>query len=657
MSIIWFDVCALCVAATVLYAYLLRRSLRLPQNIIYLAQVCCVLLTTTAGIGSVVSQRIAHEAMVDAPYTAIVGGSMYLSSRIRLHFFSYLYFTSHILTPFLFVIYIYAILGVTSAAWKDFPKLFLMLTVSALALLSTPFTNAIFYYDRENVYHRGNLIWILYAAAFYYVIYSVYLILRFRKTIRRDFLLSLFSFSGFALTGVLIQMLEPRYRVENFFNTLVLLMLYISIERPADYIDSQTGLQNEYAFRINADISLKRGKTLHLILITIDNLKSLDKLLGTAESDVLVSEAAQMLGRVHKNSVLYRLERDSFALVLKKGDESEPAELIRKIHFGFKDPFPTGAHSIQLFECCCYMNCPRDAKALEELMRLIALASVSETHRSRHRIPVEELDLAADEREREIDRLLKTTDWKDLFTIRYQPVYRVADGRFSEARVHVEIREAGKGTLMWNEFDPVAERNGTASDISMYILESMCALIEEDLPEECGITSFAMKLPTALLMAKDGADQIIEITERHQVKHEMITFELTERVLMAYRGMVESNILMLKEEGFRFALVDYGNGYTDAGAVLKMPLSSVTFDPSLTVEAQVSRQADTLLRCSVEMLKRFRLEIKIDGIESLEERNYALNLGCDMMQGGYLSENLSGSGLLILVKGGAYAGL
>ncbi len=644
MAIIWFDVCALFLTATILYTYAIRRSLRIYQNIVFLCLAISVALTTMGGLGSAIAQN-----------QVAAGAESFLAGRFCLHFFSYLYMASHILTPVIFLLYVYAILGVSSIRKEKYFKAFAPVVIALGVLLSTPLTRGIFYYDENNLYCRGSLMWVFYAAALYYLIYSYAVILIFREGIRRDFLVALYSFAGLSVLGVIIQFFRPVFRIENFFNSLVLLMLYISIERPADYVDSQTDLQNEYSFFIRVGTEFHRKAPFRLLLITLDNLDNLDKTFGGRNVDLLLLEAARFLEELAVSVLAFRLDRRTVCLWLKEGKEQDMEEIQRRIRERFAHPFVSGSYNVYFFECCCEIACPKDADSPEKLRELIHLAANPRYHRSRHIFRINEEDMAEGDRNREITRLLGTAVLEKRFFIEYQPVYRSPDGSFSEVRFCVALQTEHYGKVYPKQTMPLAEKNGTATEICHYLFNAFCEYIRESGAEEKGIRGFFFEIPATVLMAGDGPDWLAQTAERYGIPFDMIIFELNEKVLMSYEGILESNILLLHEAGFRFCLINYGSGYTDAQKVLRMPLSTVSLDPALTDMALSNPQADTILRSAVDMLRRFKVEIRLDSLSTKELLSYAKELGCDLLLGDSLASSMSEGGFMEFLKGGLNA--
>ncbi|MCR5650952.1 MAG: GGDEF domain-containing protein [Lachnospiraceae bacterium] len=644
--IIWFDICALCIMLEVLYTCIIRRNLRVRQNYIFLLMLLVLIFTTIGSLFSTLGQNAVYAGNVASPFynVLLMRGAVYL------------YMAMHILTPVLFVIYIYCILGIEYTKLWEFLLMFAPVVIALLVLAATPATGAIFYFDEYNVYTRGSCMWVFYVVAFYYVLYAAYLVVYFRKSLRREVTLCVGAFLLFSGLGVVVQFLNQSFKVEDFFNAMVLIIVYINIERPGDFIDSQTDLQNQAAFYMNTETRLKRRSQMDLILLSIDNLAFLDKQIGMAKSDMLLIEAAKYLETFSESVTVYRLKRGVFVMMMKNKAVTTVENIIYEIRERFREAFSTDSYNILLYECCTQIICPKDADNNTDLNHLITLASVPESHRNRHRYDVAEINLAEDNRKRTVDRILRSSvsDMSNI-VIKYQPVYDVKTKKFDGVQLKTMFRTKELGALSRREYFAASENNGTAAVIEPYIYERLCSFIEYSGISHYGIRDFAIELPIGALMMKGAADAMIMTADEHGVPHHLITFELMEDALMNYQGVVRYNVEKLRERGFMFSLINYGKGYTDAGTILKMPLSSVTLDSALIAKGLENDMADTLLKNSIAMLRKFNIRIKADGIENEEQMQYALKLGCDMVQGYHLATVFSGDDLLTYAKEGRNA--
>ena len=613
MDIIQFDINACVLCALILMTAIAHKNVRLSQNRIFL-QLLAILLFSA--LGSLMG-GIGHNHV-------IMGVDDFFSRESVMFVSTFIYMIFHVAIPVCFYLYVRTVLGIDLTRISDVLITFAPLALAYTVLALTPINQGIFYFEK-GMYHRGEYMWVFYLVAVWYTVVSVNNIILYRNNIRMSVLLS--------FTGV------------------VLLMLYITIERPGDYLDSATGLQNDHAFYVNASIRIKRGREARVVALSIDNVEFLDNSIGYEATTELIEQVAHFLDSMTKSAVTYRMSRDMFVIMIKEGSKITHIELMEAIRSRFTAPFNTSRYSVVLFDCMMYVSWPDDVKNTEELSRILTIFAGKAGHRMKHEVLASSIDLERDVRRKVVDSLLRTAISDERIAFKYQPVKTVASGLFDSVELKPMLESDELGLIAPSEYFDMAEDNGTAVPIARHIIE-VCFEYMKD----CGmvgreINEFALPLPNAFLLMRSAAEWIIKKAIKYGVDPSYVTFELSERTLVDYTYSLEENMHALNTAGFSFMLMDYGNGYTDAEMMLEMHLKEVCLNRDLLSSAPMSDKADTLVKCAVEMMKNLSIGIKASGIDSAELEEYAVKIGVDKVQGFQLARFQSGAELIGFIKG------
>ncbi|MBO5552427.1 MAG: GGDEF domain-containing protein, partial [Lachnospiraceae bacterium] len=545
--------------------------------------------------------------------------------------------------------YVKVVLNIDSSSISDTVLSYGPMVAAYTVLALTPLNNGLFYF-RAGRYYRGEYMWIFYLVAVWYTIVSMNYVVMYRENIRVSVFISFLAFAVFASVGVLVQLIDHNIKIECFFNAVELLILYITIERPGDYIDSDTGLQNDYAFYVNTAIRIRRKRGTRMVVVSLDNIDFLDNSIGYEATSVLLLSAAGFFEKLSKNVTAYRISRDIFALLIKEGSSITHLEIMKAVRERFAAPFKTDRYAIMLFECSMYVCWPDDVKDTEELKRLITLFGDKGRHRMKHVIQAAGIDLDQDKRRRSIDRLLHNAINDESFNFKYQPIKSAGTGRFDSVELKPMIESPEFGMISPGEYYPIAEDNGTAVPIIKHIFRVCFEFIHDSGLTGTDITEYAIPVPNAFLLMRSAAAWVLDTALDLGVDPGFVTLEISENTMINYNYALEENIRALHEAGFSFMLMDYGNGYTDAEMMIRMHLREVSLNRDLLSSAPVSRKADTLVRCAIEMMKRLSIGIKASGIDSSELEKYAVSVGVDKLQGFELSRFLSGADLIRFMK-------
>ena len=638
MNIIYFDInaCILCVLIMITIAA--HRSVRLNQNRVYIYLLVSVFLASAASLISSLGQ---NAALLGRDSFFSGGGVLFAST------FAYMFF--HIACPAIFYVYVRVVLNIESSRVSDSILSYGPLIIAYTVLAVTPVNGSLFYFQGGR-YYRGEYMWIFYLVAAWYTVVALNYVMLYRDNIRTSVMVSFMSFALFAAIGVALQYYDRYFKVESFFNSVVLLILYIAIERPGDYIDPASGLQNDYAFYVNSAIRIRRGRQTRMVVVSLDNIDFLDNSIGIESTSGLLLKACDFFEKLSKSAVAYRLDRDLFAILIKDGASVTHIEIMDAIRQRFAAPFTTERYSIMLFDCSMYVSWPDDVKDTEQLKRLITLFAEKNRHRMKHVIKTGSIDLEQDMRRRSIDRLLHSAIKDESFNFKYQPIRSQGTGRYDAVEVKPMLESPEFGMIAPAEYYPIAEENGTAVPIIKHIFRVCFEFISESGLTGLDINEYAIPVPNAFLLMRSAAAWVLETALDLGVDPGYVTLEISENTMINYNYALEENIRALHDAGFSFMLTDYGNGYTDAEMMLRMHLREVSLNRDLLSSAPVSEKADILIRCAIDMMKNLSIGIKASGIDSPELEAYAAGLGIDKLQGFALSRFLSGADLIRFMK-------
>jgi EAL domain-containing protein (putative c-di-GMP-specific phosphodiesterase class I) len=114
---------------------------------------------------------------------------------------------------------------------------------------------------------------------------------------------------------------------------------------------------------------------------------------------------------------------------------------------------------------------------------------------------------------------------------------------------------------------------------------------------------------------------------------EHVVLEITERASLLHVRDVQSRISRLREMGFRIAVDDLGAGYAGLTSFAQLEPEVVKLDMSLVRDVHAQPTKLTLVRTMVAMCRELGMQVVAEGIETAEERDAMLNVGCDLLQG------------------------
>lgn len=113
----------------------------------------------------------------------------------------------------------------------------------------------------------------------------------------------------------------------------------------------------------------------------------------------------------------------------------------------------------------------------------------------------------------------------------------------------------------------------------------------------------------------------------------LVGIELTEREAIVDRAAFDAGMMELSKMGISLAIDDYGKGNATREFLIGLPVGRVKIDRGVLYDAQQDTALAEQLRSDIEFMQKSGMEVIAEGIETSDNCTFALNLGCDGIQG------------------------
>lgn len=643
----WFEIAAFILELTIGYMLLFRHTITLPYNGIFRKlYVCCLIATLSALIQALLEDYIYYSDKSIADYTLI------------LNVLSMIFFYTHILCCTLSAFYECSVLNIK----VNETLIKLLLNVPAVIAIVTislnPFLSTVFYIDPVLGYQRRAFLILLYLVALYYLIFTLAIIIAYGQNIRRDKRIAFILLPFIPFFGTVIQYFYRHSGVENFFMALLVLVMYTTVESPADYIDYVTGLQNQNALFTNFSVAMSMKKPVSIVTIAIEKIDAWDKEFGTEHTNLLILELSSYLIHLSKNASVYSLGRGKFALCISLENFWVNMRMAELLAYSILDRFEssfdiTVANKVILSKRICLYNCPEDIDSVNLLQKAMLSEATAVLPKGKDYLTIEDIDTTANDRERLIAANIQSIYENGTIYLSFLPEFNASLKIFDSVKTELTMYIPEIGYVSSRSLISVAEKYGLIIGFYDYILESLFKMIRDNRLMAYGVKSVEIIMPVSFLLKKNKVAKLVNLASQYDIPPKLICFELAKNSMIKFDGVIVDNMKAMTRAGFRFILENYGNGYTNASALTDMPIYAVTIDKFLTGTAINSELAHKILSCTITYLKKFDLQVKAEHIETKASMEYALMLGFDYLQGYYFSKPLKIAELTeFLIKGG-----
>lgn len=228
---------------------------------------------------------------------------------------------------------------------------------------------------------------------------------------------------------------------------------------------------------------------------------------------------------------------------------------------------------------------------------------------------------------------------KDL-TVHYQPKMDLASGHVTAIEALVRWQHDELGWIPPAEFIPIAESAGLISNIGEMVLETACRHGAKWIADGVPNAKIAVNLSAKQLLRHDMTVVIKRILKRTNFPPQQLVVELTESLLFDTLNTASETLQGLRNMGIEIAIDDFGTGYSTFKLLKQLPVDIIKIDQMFIRELANNKVDAAITRAIIDIAHALDMRVIAEGVESAEHVELLQQLGCDSIQGFYLSEAL-----------------
>ncbi|MFN8020242.1 MAG: EAL domain-containing protein [Acidimicrobiales bacterium] len=398
--------------------------------------------------------------------------------------------------------------------------------------------------------------------------------------------------------------------------------------------DDLTGLLNRAALLQVASDSMASGSRCTLLLIDLNDFKSINDTLGHLTGDHYLAVIGQRLHELAaEHEYVTRLGGDEFAMLLVDPTVHRTAALVDAVVSACRQPVTlhgvplAGSASVGVAET------PTDATDAEALLRCADLAMYhAKTHQhgaSRYQPSMER----STDPLRLLGRLGKAFQDNE-FVMHFQPKVDAHTGRTVAFEALVRWDHPQLGVLQPDAFlDLVAVSGHLDSLGGIAVRQAAHALAQ--LPHEISV---AINLTAQNLRNLAFPSMCDAVFAEHGVDLDRLIVEVTESHVLDASGVTHSVIDEMAARGIRVSVDDFGTGYSSLTHLRSLPLSELKIDRRFVTNLTRDDQDLVIVRSMIDLGHNLGLQVVAEGVEDEATLELLHSLGCDVVQGYHLGK-------------------
>lgn len=369
-----------------------------------------------------------------------------------------------------------------------------------------------------------------------------------------------------------------------------------------------------------------------LVTIDIEHFKLFNEWYGQEAGDRLLEEIGEHLKSMRQEvgGLAGYMGGDDFAMVLPN-DPAILDKLQRRItgfvrayggHTGFLPAF--GLYVIDDIWLSAALMYDRAALAQETVKGNYAVRSAYYSQEMKTRLENNHVLLA------EVQAGLERNE----FIYYLQPKCNLNTGKIVGLESLVRWNHPQKGIVSPGYFIPVMESNGLITALDKKVWEQVCQTLQEWIRDGHKVIPISVNVSSVDIYAIDVVEHFKKLVKKYGLPPEYVELEITESAYLEEYKVITGVAEKLRNAGFTVLMDDFGSGYSSLNMLKDVNVDVLKIDMKfLKMDESTMGKGMGILEAVTRMANIMGLRMIAEGVETKDQINYLLNMGCIYGQG------------------------
>ncbi len=424
------------------------------------------------------------------------------------------------------------------------------------------------------------------------------------------------------------------------------------LERIAHY-DALTGIPNRTLLGDRMKQAIARTSReqnmMAVCYLDLDGFKPINDTMGHEAGDsVLIEIARRIQDTIRGGDTVARLGGDEFVILLlglERGEEC--SQTLNRLLAAIAEPIVIMARPVLVSASIGVSIYPLDDEDSDTLLRHADQAMYVAKQSGKNRFHI--YDIALDQRARSQHELLSSIRQglsNDQFELYYQPKVDMHTRQLVGAEALIRWNHPQLGLLCPARFLPAIESSELDIALGEWVISAALAQMDDwrnaglDIEVSVNISAYHLESVHFIDKLKQQLSQHPNIAPRR------LQIEVLETAALEDIAEVSRIIESCKKLGVSFALDDFGTGYSSLSYLSRLPVDALKIDQSFMRNLTMSRGDHAIVQGIIALARTFDLKTVAEGIETVEQFEMLLGMGCDTAQGYLIARPLKAFDML-----------
>ena len=379
-----------------------------------------------------------------------------------------------------------------------------------------------------------------------------------------------------------------------------------------------------------------------VIYLNVVGFREYNEIYGYDAGDDFLKRFAGLVRKTFRSDYVARAYADQFLVFCSDGNISEKIEKLRADAADIDERFPTrieaGHYDWNDQNITPEMAANRANLAFESVRGEMDTAGEYTGEQAKKL-----------ERKLYIQNHIDTALEKGWITVYLQPVIRTLTGKVTSFEALSRWNDPKYGLISPSVFVPALEEKDISFKLARFVIDEVAGMIAR-FERDTGSRS----LPVSLNLSRkdfiqfDPFTELEAAVERHHIRRNQVSVEITETTVMDNPEKIRKEIIRFHNAGYQVWMDDFGASYSSLNVLKDFEFDEIKLDRVFI--SRLNEKSRCIVRNMVNMAKEMGIRILCEGVETKEQAEFLLDLGCERIQGFYYSRPLPYEELMPYLK-------
>lgn len=375
-----------------------------------------------------------------------------------------------------------------------------------------------------------------------------------------------------------------------------------------------------------------------VIRLNLQNFRYVNEAAGARAGDeAIIQYSRKLCGYVDDDEGVCRLGGDNFVLVIHKDHLDRLISGLTPVNLSNLKSAPGRNFFIYTWMGISPADSDRRRTFLE---RLNEASAACELGKGKLRKPVVFYDnelLETISQSRKIVSMFRPAIQRREFIPYFQPKVDLQTGNLVGFESLCRWKHEGH-FIYPDQFIPILDKNSLIPELDLNMFKETCSSIRQWKNMGLDTPVISANFSKKDLFVPDIDQKIADIIDDFSLSPEDLEIEITESVKDTEYEQLMNFVRNLKKRGVRVSIDDFGTGYSSLSLIHNIDADEIKIDRSFVDKLPEDRKSKILIDSIINIAERLQMSVIAEGIETREQSQALIEMGCTKGQGYYFSK-------------------